>query len=164
MMWCNKDKEDWREIWSKSIFGRIGCSERTFVIFSLFFLLLMFLFSCAAKTKIEYVDKEVVKFVTQKEYDTLVVNTHDSVFYSIVQKADTVYITKYLERTKFKDRIVNKIDTCFLENNKVQIKENTTVKTKVPKWCYYCLAFCSFCFIFASIKIILWLKRYLAAT
>lgn len=163
-MWSNKDKEDWRDIWDKSIFGRVGCREKAFIFFAMFFLLLSCLFSCATKTKIEYVDKETVKYVTQKEHDTLVVNTHDSVFYSIVQKADTVYVTKYLERTKFKDRIVNKTDTCFLENNKVQIKENTIVKTKVPKWCYYCLAFCAFCFIFASIKIILWLKRYLAAT
>ena len=115
-------------------------------------ILLSFLFvSCATKKEIEYVDREVVKM----QHDTLVVDVHDSVFHTIYQKGDTIYNTKYVEKIKYKDRIVVKNDTCYLD--KVQIIE--VEKKIIPKWCYYSLLITIVLLIFASIKLYKWIRR-----
>lgn len=114
--------------------------------------LLAFLFvSCATKKEVQYVDREIVKM----QHDTLVVDVHDSVFHTIYQKGDTIYNTKYVEKTKYKDRIVVKTDTCYLD--KVQIRE--VEKKIIPKWCYYSLLITIVLLIFASIKIFKWIRR-----
>ena len=62
-----------------------------FAILSLFILT-----GCATKTKIEYVDREVVKYETKVQHDTLINNVHDSIYHTIFQKGDTIYDTKYV--------------------------------------------------------------------
>jgi len=114
--------------------------------------LLAFLFvSCATKKEVQYVDREIVKM----QHDTLVVGVHDSVFHTIYQKGDTIYNTKYVEKIKYKDRIVVKTDTCYLD--KVQIR--TIEKKIIPKWCYYSLLITIVLLIFASIKLYKWIRR-----
>ena len=51
--------------------------------------------SCATKKQIEYRDREVVKYVTKVQHDTLINNVHDSIYHTIFQKGDTIYDTKY---------------------------------------------------------------------
>ena len=115
-------------------------------------ILLSFLFlSCATKKEIEFVDREVVK----TQHDTLVVDVHDSVFHTIYQRGDTIYNTKYVEKTKYKDRIVEKTDTCYLD----KVQKRTIEKKIIPKWCYYSLLITIGLLIFAIIKLYKWLKH-----
>ena len=133
-------------------FSRMRKYKYLLLLFPIIFL------SCATKTKIEYVDREVVKHQTQYVHDTLVNNVHDSVYHTIFQKGDTVYDTKYVEHIKWKERIVCQIDTVVRDSVSVQIKENTVKKVKIPNWCYYSLVGWLIILIFAILKIYKWLR------
>lgn len=112
--------------------------------------------SCSPKTHIEYVDREVIKYQTQYVHDTTFVAKHDSIFHTIYQKGDTVFDTKYVERTRYKDRIVIKTDTCYKDSIDVQYKEITIEKRVIPKWCYYTLAGCFLLVGWIAFKIYKW--------
>lgn len=114
--------------------------------------------ACATKTKVEYVDREVVKYETKIQHDTLYNDVHDSIYHTIFQKGDTVYNTKYVEHIKWKERIVCKIDTLFHDSVSVQIKENTVEKKIIPNWCYYSLVVWIILIIFAVIKVYKWTR------
>ena len=114
--------------------------------------------SCATRTKIEYIDREVVKYQKQVVHDTLINNIHDSVYHTVFQRGDTIYDTKYVEKMKYRDRVVVKTDTCYRDSIQVQIKESVVEKQKIPKWCYYCLGICVLFVIFAFIKLVRWLQ------
>ena len=122
--------------------------------------LLIFIFafvvfcSCATKKKVEYVDREVVKYKKEVVHDTLMQHTHDSVYHTVFQKGDTIYDTKYVEKTKYRDRIVVKIDTCYRDSIQTVIKESVKEKQIIPKWCYFCLVVCGLFIIFAIVKLI----------
>ena len=126
--------------------------------------LLIFIFafvvfcSCATKTKVEYVDREVVKYEKEVVHDTLMQHTHDSVYHTIFQKGDTVFDTKYVEKTKYRDRVVVRIDTCYRDSIQTVIKESVKEKQIIPKWCYYLLVFSIIVIIFAIVKVIRWLQ------
>lgn len=124
----------------------------------LLLLLPIIFLSCATKTKIEYVDREVVKYETKIQHDTLYNDVHDSIYHTIFQKGDTVYNTKYVEHIKWKERIVCQIDTVVHDSISVQIKENTVKKVKIPNWCYYSLVGWFIILIFAILKIYKWLR------
>ena len=121
-------------------------------------LALLLLCSCATKTKIEYVDREVVKYQKQFVHDTLIQHTHDSVLHTIIQKGDTVFDTQYIVKTKYQDRVVYKADTCYRDSIQTVIKENVKEKQITPKWCYYLLVFSIIVIIFSIIKVIRWLQ------
>ena len=121
-------------------------------------LIIFLLCSCASTSKVEYVDREVVKYEKQYIHDTTQIEKHDSVFYSIIQKGDTVYSTKYVEKTRWRDRVVVKSDTVFRDSIHTQIKEKTVEKQIIPKWCYFCLVVCAIFLIFAIRKLIRWLQ------
>ena len=118
----------------------------------------LILCSCATRTKIEYVDKEVVKYQKQVVHDTLINNIHDSVYHTVFQRGDTIYDTKYVEKTKYRATVVVKTDTCYRDSIQVQVKESVIEKQKIPKWCYYCLGICVLFVIFAFIKLVQWLQ------
>ena len=114
--------------------------------------------SCATKKQIEYVDREVVKYQKEIVHDTLFQHTHDSVYHTVFQKGDTVYDTKYVEKTKWRDRVVVKTDTCYRDSIQTVIKESVKEKQIIPKWCYFCLVVCAIFLIFAIRKLIRWLQ------
>lgn len=126
---------------------------------SIFVTLLCLLVGCATKKQIEYVDREVVKYVTKVQHDTLINNVHDSIYHTIFQKGDTIYDTKYVEHIKYRDKIVTKIDTCYKDSIQIQTKTNIIEKKIVPKWCYFCLLICVIFIIFVILKIKKWLIR-----
>lgn len=127
-----------------------------YIIASILFVLLLFT-SCRPQKEIQYVDREVIKYVTQIQHDTLITNIHDSVYHTIYQKGDTIYNTKYVSKVQYKDRIVEHIDTMYMDSVNVEYNEKVVEITKIPKWCYYCLAISIICFIFAILKIYKWL-------
>lgn len=125
--------------------------------------ILFFAVSCSRKTQIEYVDREVVKYKTQIRHDTLINNIHDSIFHTIFQIGDTVYNTKYVEHIKYKDRIVNQVDTITRDSIQTEYKYVQAVKKETPKWCYYSLLVSCLLSIFVGVigynKIKQWMKR-----
>lgn len=123
-----------------------------------FLLLYLLCCSCATRREIEYVDREVVKVEKEVVHDTLREEKHDSVYVSVEKRNDTVFSTKYVERTKYRDRIVEKYDTITKDSIIVQTKEEITEKRVTPKWCYVCLAVCIVFVGFYIIKILRWLK------
>ena len=116
------------------------------------------LFSCATKTKVEYVDREVIKYVAKVQHDTVTNNTHDSIYHIIFQKGDTVYNTKYKEITRYRDRVTFIRDTIYQDSIQTQIKETSITKKIIPKWCYLSLSFYVLLFVFGLIKITKWQK------
>lgn len=156
-MVTKEDKEFYTHLWNDKFHGcNIGCGTPiyTIIIFGVLFLLS----SCATKTKIEYVDREVVKWQKEVVHDTLINNIRDSVYHTVFQRGDTIYDTKYVEKTKYHDRVVVKTDTCYRDSIQVQIRESVVEKQKIPKWCYYCLVVSILFIIFAPIMLLRWLR------
>lgn len=116
--------------------------------------------SCATKSHVECVDREVVKYEKQYIHDTLYQHTHDSVYHTVYQRGDTVFDTKYVEKTKWRDRVVIQKDTCWRDSVQTMFKEVVKEKRIIPKWCYYSLAICVFFIIFAVVKLIIWIKTH----
>lgn len=134
----------------------IGCGTPLYL--AIVAIIIFLCCSCASRKNIEYVDREVVRYETKILHDTINVERHDSVFYSIVQKGDTVYNTKYIERIKYKDKIVERIDTCWRDSIRTEYKKLIVEKQIIPKWCYFCLVVCAIFLIFAIRKLIRWLQ------
>lgn len=94
---------------------------------------------CATKSKIEYRDRDVLKYITSTRHDTLINNVHDSVYNNIFTRGDTVYNVKYKERISYRDRIVLRNDTIKKDSIQTQYKESTIIKKEIPKWCWILL-------------------------
>ena len=94
---------------------------------------------CATKSKIEFRDRDVFKYITSVQHDTLINNIHDSVYNNTFTRGDTVYNVKYKERIAYRDRIVFRNDTIKKDSIQTQYKENTIIKNKIPKWCWILL-------------------------
>jgi len=112
--------------------------------------------SCATKTKIEYVDREVVKDRMHYVHDTLREITRDTIEHNVFMRGDTVYDVKYVKSVQWKDKIVEKTDTFIRDSIQVQVKKEIVEKKVIPKWCYISLLICGLFAIFAIIKLILW--------
>lgn len=114
--------------------------------------------SCATKTKIEYRDRDVNHYITNTVHDTLIDKSTDSVYFEVKTKGDTVFATKYKEKTRWRDRIVEKHDTCFKDSIVTITKETVVEMKKIPKIYRLSLWFTITCVIFATIKLIRWLR------
>jgi hypothetical protein len=108
---------------------------------------------CATRNKIEYRDRDVIKYVSTIQRDTLINNIHDSIYNNIFTKGDTIYNIKYKERIAYKNRLVYKTDTIKRDSIQTQYKENTIIKTKIPKWCFFLLVVNIFFCIFVGVKL-----------
>ena len=116
--------------------------------------------SCATKTKIEWREKEVNRYVTKEVHDTLIDKTTDSVYVNVYTKGDTVFKEKYKEKTRWRDRVVIKNDTCWRDSITTEYKETTKKVVKYPKTYWWFLGISIISIIFAFVKLIRWLKIY----
>ena len=114
--------------------------------------------SCATKTKIEYRDRDVNHYITNTVHDTLIDKTTDSVYFEVKVKGDTVYQTKYKEKTRWRDRIIERHDTCWRDSVVTEYKETVKEVTKIPKIFWVSLFISIICVIFAFIKLVRWLQ------
>lgn len=144
------------EQWRKQQLMNSGCG--TPVLYTIIIAVIMLFSSCATKTKIEYRDRDVVKYNTSYVHDTTFVENHDSVYHTIFQKGDTVYDTKYVERTILRDNIVVKKDTCWRDSIVTIKKETVKEVTKIPKLFKITFVFSILVIIFAIVKLIRWLQ------
>lgn len=144
------------EQWRQQQLMNSGCG--TPVLYAIIIAVIMLFSSCATKTKIEYRDRDVVKYNTSYVHDTNFVEKHDSVYHTIFQKGDTVYDTKYVERTRWRDNIVVKKDTCWRDSIVTIKKETVKEVTKIPKLFKIAFVFSILVIIFAVVKSIRWLQ------
>ena len=144
------------EQWRQQQLMNSGCG--TPVLYAIIIAVIMLFSSCATKTKIEYRDREVVKYNTSYVHDTTFVEKHDSVYHTIFQKGDTVYDTKYVERTRWRDKVVVKKDTCWRDSIVTIKKETVKEVTKIPKLFKIAFVFSILVIIFAIVKLIRWLQ------
>ena len=121
-------------------------------------IIITLLLSCSTKTKIEYRDRDVNHYITQYVHDTLRLETKDSTYHFVKVVNDTVFDTKYVERTKWRDRVVEKHDTCYRDSVVTQYKETIKEVTKVPKIYSWALIFSVLVLIYGLIKLTKWLK------
>src|SRR5574344_776977 len=87
---------------------------------------------CKTQSKIEYRDRDVLRYINTIQVDTFLKDVKDSIYIK-------TYIKKYKKRLVYKDRIKIKTDTLVNDSIVNIYKENTIVKTKVPSWCYILL-------------------------
>lgn len=120
--------------------------------------LFLLLTSCATKTKIEYRDRDVNHYITNKVHDTLIDKTTDSVYFEVKVKGDTVFQTKYRERVVWKEKIKEQHDTLWRDSVATEHKETVREVVKIPKIYSISLLFSIICVIFAFIKLVRWLK------
>lgn len=144
------------KIWNNSI-GNTGCFWQTMKI-CLIALCVMMLASCATKTKIEYRNRDVNHYITNTVHDTLIDKTTDSVYFEVKVKGDTVFQTKYKEKTRWRDRVVERHDTCWRDSVVTEYKETVKEVTKIPKIYRYSLILSILVIIFAFVKIYRWLQ------
>jgi len=122
------------------------------------FLLCAIMVGCKTRKQIEYVDREVIKYVTQVRHDTLREHTTDSVYFEIIQKGDTVYKTKYKEVIRWRDRFIVQNDTCWRDSIRTEYKESVKEVKYIPKIYKISMGISILLLIFAIIKIGIWLK------
>lgn len=118
----------------------------------------IFLFSsCATKTRVEY--RDVNHYITNTVHDTLIDKYSDSVYVNVYVKGDTVYSEKYKEKIRFRDRIVERHDTCYKDSVVTKTEVTTKEIIKIPKIFYISLVISVICIIFAIVKLLRWLKK-----
>ena len=147
-----------QKIAMEALNSRNGCFGNGLRIAMIVIVAIIMLSSCATKTKIEYRDRIVDHYNTVVQHDTLREHTSDSIFEKIYVKGDTVYNTKYVERTKWRDRIVERHDTCWRDSITTEYKETTKEVVKYQKTYWWFLGFIILSFIFAFVKLTRWLK------
>ena len=135
-----------------------GCGTPLYLM--ALFVVVLLLSSCATKTQIEYRDRVVDYYIANEVHDTLRENTTDSVYFEVLVKGDTVYKTKYKEKTRWRDRIIERHDTCWRDNVVTEYKENVKEVTKIPKILNVSLFISIICIIFAFVKLTRWLKTH----
>lgn len=124
----------------------------------LFLLVSIFLVSCATKTKVEYRDREVTKYENVYLHDTTFIERHDSVFHSVIQRGDTIFDTRYVEKVKWRDRVVEHSNTCWRDSAVIEYQYITKEVNKIPKIYTYALIFSILTLIYGLIKLTKWLK------
>lgn len=145
----NKLKDStWCEYEIREHGGCIGVLAYIIII-----ILVVFMCSSCTTTRVEYRDRYIDNYITQVVHDTLREQTSDSVYYEVVTRHDTVFSTKYKERTKWRDRIVERTDTCWRDSVVTEYKEVTKEVVKIPKIYQYSLFFSIFVVIFVAIKL-----------
>lgn len=116
--------------------------------------------SCSLLEKIEYRDRVVDHYNTVTVHDTTKIKEKDSTYHFIRVVNDTVYDTKYVEKTKWRDKVVYRIDTCYRDSIQTQIKKTTIEKKVVPKWCYISLVICVLFIVFEVTKLTKWITKF----
>lgn len=145
--------ECFKKLWDESI-GKFGCGTPILAIIVIG--IILFFSSCATKTKVEY--RDVNHYITNTIHDTLIDKTTDSVYFEIVKKGDTVFVTKYKEKTRWRDKIIERHDTCWRDSVVTEYKERTKEVTKIPELYRFSLVVSILCIIFAIKKIVRWLQ------
>jgi hypothetical protein len=152
----NKNEQiDMARIWQEQHMNN-GCGTPLYI--AVVFIVVLFLSSCATRTVVEYRDRDVNHYITNTVHDTLVDKTTDSVYFETIVKGDTVYQTKYKEKTRWRDRIIERHDTCWRDSVVTEYKERVDEVVKFPKTYWLFLGISIISIIFAFVKLLRWLR------
>lgn len=154
------DKEYFEQLWQEKMMKRCGCIIPTTIKLAIITLIISLLSSCATKTKIEYRDRDINHYITNTVHDTLIDKTTDSVYVNRYVKGDTMFLEKYKYVTRWRDRVVERHDTCWRDSIVTEIKETTREVVKIPKLYRFSLWISILCIIFAIVKLSRWLKTF----
>ena len=121
-------------------------------------ILCLMLVGCRTTKQVEYRDRYIDRYITQVQHDTLREHITDSVYFEVLQKGDTIYQTKYKEVVRWKERIVERHDTCFRDSIVTEYKENVKEIKYIPKIYHISMGISILLLIFALVKIGVWLK------
>lgn len=150
------DKEYFIRMWQQQQMMNSGCGTPLYIAVIVF--VIMLFSSCATKTVVEYRDRVVDRYITKVEKDTVINHTHDSIYFEVVQKGDTVFATKYKEKYIYLDKIKIKTDTCWRDSIVTITKQTTKEITKIPKLFKVSFVFSILVIIFAFVKLFKWLR------
>lgn len=114
--------------------------------------------SCSTKRVVEYRDRDVNHYITNTIHDTLINQTFDSVYFEVKVKGDTVFATKYKEKIRWRDRIVERHDTCWKDSIVTHDREIVKEIAKIPKIYKVSLWISILIIIFAFVKLYRWLR------
>lgn len=114
---------------------------------------------CCTLSKVETNTTNEKEFTIKEVHDTLLLTIHDSVYHTIFQKGDTIYDTKYIERTRWRDRTVERVDTFVRDSVVTNTVEKVVERKITPAWCYWTLVGLFACLTYFIIRLILWLKK-----
>lgn len=145
--------DEYKDYWKN---GRYGCGIPMLAVFV--FAVVMLFSSCATRTRIEYRDRDVNHYITNVVHDTLIDKSTDSVYVYVTTKGDTIYQNVYRERTRWRDRIVEKHDTCWRDSVVTEYVEKDREIIKIPKIFWLTFVFSIIIIIFALIKFLRWLR------
>lgn len=120
--------------------------------------LCLLLVGCKTRKQVEYRDHYIDYYITQVMHDTLREHTTDSVYLEVMQKGDTVYRTKYKEVVKWRDRVVERTDTCYRDSIVTEYKEMVKEVKYVPKVYHVSMCISILVLILAMLKIAWWIK------
>lgn len=108
--------------------------------------------ACATKKEIRYIGERQNQYEVKIQHDTIAQEIHDSIFHTIYKQGDTVYNTKYIERIRFREKVIERIDTFTRDSIIVKDSVKIVERKITPKWCYYSLAICILSITFAIYK------------
>lgn len=121
-------------------------------------ILCLLLVGCKTRTQVEYHDHYIDHYITQVMHDTLREHSTDSVYLEVMQKGDTVYRTKYKEVVKWRDRVVERTDTCYRDSIVTEYKEVAKEVKYVPMVYRVSMCVSILVLILAMLKIAWWIK------
>jgi hypothetical protein len=149
------DKKEYERLWDDSAMGRMGCGCPVVAVIIIAVLMLC---SCATKTVVEYRDRDVNHYITNTVHDTLRIKETDSTHVETITRNDTVFYTVYREKTRWRDRVVEKHDTCYRDSVATEYKETVKEVVKYPKTYWFAIGISILFFIFAFVKLIRWIR------
>lgn len=139
----------WFNRWIRENGSLIGVVAYMLVVIALIFMCS----SCSTKTRIEYRDRYIDNYITQIVHDTVREQSSDSVYHEIIVRNDTVYNTKYKERIKYRDRVVERTDTCWRDSVVTEYKETVKEVRHVPTIYKYAMFIAIAALLFVGFKI-----------
>ena len=151
-------KDEYMEKLANEVLERDGCGYSMLRCGFYVLLLVLLLSSCATQTRIEYRDRDVDHYITNTVHDTLRIKEKDSTYHQIVVRNDTVFDTKYIERTKWRDRIVERHDTVTKDSVVTEYEERVAEVVKYPKTYWWLLGISIISIMIGFIKFAKWLK------
>ena len=139
----------WFNRWLRENGSLVGVVAYMLVVIALIFMCS----SCSTKTRIEYRDRYIDNYITQIVHDTVREQSSDSVYHEIIVRNDTVYNTKYNEKIRYRDRVVERTDTCWRDSVVTEYKETTKEVKYVPKVYKWAMGIAILTILFAAFKI-----------
>lgn len=135
-------------------------TKHCFVVHFIYFVVLLCCVSCNTTRNLENNNQDVVKIEKVVEHDTLTQFVHDSIYHTIFQRGDTVYETKYIEKTRFRDKVVIRTDTIFHDSIVEKKLEVVVEKKTIPKWCYNSLLLSFVLLCIFLVRCAIWLRKH----